>query len=328
MPQTKMTPAKALWYVAPGRVELRNEDLPPPAAGEIRVASRASGISRGTESLVFRGAVPQGEWTRMRAPFQVGDFPFPVKYGYACVGYAEGPEGTRGSRPVFVLHPHQDRFNVPTDAVIPIPAGIPIERAVLAANMETALNGLWDGMPSPGDHITVVGGGVVGLLTAWLASKIPATRVTLVDVNEARAGIADRLGIAFAAPDGAEGEQDLVIHASGHPAGLNTALALAGVEATVLEMSWYGDTPVAASLGQAFHSRRLTLKSSQVGGIAAHRRPRWSFRRRLETALSLLRDDALDALLAAPVSFADLPEELPGILSGKRDVLAQVVVYP
>ncbi|MBA5775913.1 zinc-binding alcohol dehydrogenase [Stappia sp. F7233] len=324
--------ARALWYVAPGRTEIRTEDLPAPAEGEIRVAAIASGISRGTESLVFRGAVPQNEWERMRAPFQAGDFPFPVKYGYACVGYAEGLTAAAGEPggkcPVFVLHPHQDRFNVPVDAVVPIPAGIPVERATLAANMETALNGLWDGMPSPGDHITVVGGGVVGLLTAWLASKIPATSVTLVDINEARAKVAAALGLAFATPATATTDQDLVIHASGQPAGLDTALALAGQEATVLEMSWYGDTPVTASLGQAFHSRRLTLKSSQVGGIAAHRRPRWTYRRRLETALSLLRDDALDALLAPPISFADLPGELPDILSGKRDVLAQVVVYP
>ncbi len=328
--------AEALWYVAPGKVELRTEEIPPPAAGEVRIRTLASGISRGTESLVFHGTVPQSEWARMRAPFQTGDFPFPVKYGYACVGIPmsataaislRNPQDGAETRPVFVLHPHQTLFNAPETAIVPIPDGIPAERAVLAANMETALNGLWDGLPSTGDHIAVVGGGVVGLLTAWLASRIPGTRVTLVDIEESRQKIADALGVAFAMPDDAPENQDLVIHASGHPDGLVTALRLAGNEATVLELSWYGERPVTVPLGGAFHSRRLTLKSSQVGQIPASHKARWTYRRRLELALSLLRDDKLDVLLSQAISFQDLPESLPALLAGRSDGLAHVVRY-
>lgn len=329
--------AEALWYVAAGKVELRSEIIPPPAAGEVRIRTLASGISRGTESLVFNGAVPQSEWQRMRAPFQMGDFPYPVKYGYACVGLPVAdpaaatmrkPHEGAGTRPVFVLYPHQTLFNAPETALVPIPDGLPVERAVLAANMETALTGLWDGMPSTGDHITVVGGGVVGLLTAWLASRIPGTRVTLVDTAESREEIATALGFGFAPPGAAPLDQDLVIHASGHPEGLQTALRLAGDEACVLEMSWFGERPVTLPLGGAFHSRRLTLKSSQVGRIPPSHRTRWSYRRRLELALSLLRDDRLDLLLAPPISFLDLPDALPSLLAGPSDGLAHVIRYP
>ena len=319
--------AKALWTMGPGKLELREESVPSPGPGEVLVRTLYSAVSLGTERLVFSGRIPESEWSRMRAPFQAGAFPFPVKYGYAAVGeVVEGPAGRVGER-VFVLHPHQSLFTVPADAAVPVPHDVPALRAVLAANMETALNGLWDAGASPGDHIAVVGGGVVGLLVARLCAKLPGTRVTLVDVDPARADIAQHLGADFALPQEAAGEQDIVIHASGHPGGLDTALSLAGQEALVLEMSRYGDQPVSASLGGAFHSRRLTLKSSQVGQVPPARRARWSYRRRMETALSLLRDDALDLLLEAPVPIDDAPRVLPEIFSGHRRVLAQPIVH-
>lgn len=321
------TYARALWTEAPRKLALREEPLPPPRAGEVQVRARFSAISLGTERLVFTGKVPESEWQRMRAPFQEGDFPFPVKYGYACVGDVVAGDGLPTGTSVFTLHPHQTRFNLPAEAAHPLPEGVSAERALLAANMETALNGLWDGGASPGDHITVVGGGVVGLLAAWLASRIPATQVTVVDVNPARAEIVRQLGIGFAEPGAAVGEQDLVLHTSGNPAGLDTALALAGQEATVLEMSWYGSAPVTAHLGGGFHSRRLTLKSSQVGQLPPERRARWSYRRRLATALSLLCDPALDVLLSPAIAFDEAPGLLPAIFSGEREALAQVIDY-
>jgi threonine dehydrogenase-like Zn-dependent dehydrogenase len=313
--------------MGPGKLALLEESVPAPGPEEVLVRTRYSAISLGTERLVFSGRIPESEWTRMRAPFQAGAFPFPVKYGYAAVGdIIDGPSARVGEL-VFVLHPHQSLFTVPSDAALPVPQGVPAHRAVLAANMETALNGLWDAGASPGDHIAVVGGGVVGLLVAHLCAALPGTHVTLVDVDPARADIATRLGAGFALPGEAPGEQDIVIHASGHPTGLDTALSLAGQEALVLEMSWYGDQPVAASLGGAFHSRRLTLKSSQVGQVPPARRARWSHRRRMETALSLLRDDTLDLLLEKPVPLCDAPGILPEVLSGGRRVLAQPIVH-
>lgn len=319
--------AEALWYAAPDHVAVRAENLPAPAPDEALVETRASAISRGTEGLIFRGLVPESEWQRMRAPHQVGDFPFPVKYGYAAVGaVVSGPADLVGKR-VFSLHPHQTLFVTPARNLVPVPDDIPSVRAALAANMETALNALWDGLPSPGDQISVVGAGVVGVLTAYLCARIPGTRVTLIDINPARETIARHLGCGFSAPDNAPDNQDLVFHASASPQGLETALRSAGDGSMVIEISWYGDRVVPVPLGADFHCRRLVLKSSQVGTIPPLRRDRWTYRRRLETALSLLADDRLDALVTHRIPFAEITAELPTILGSNPDVLAAIVDY-
>lgn len=318
----------ALWYVGAGRAEIRDEPLAEPAPGEVRVRALHGAISRGTERLVFAGRVPPGEFERMRAPFMAGAFSFPVKYGYATVGRVEGGPAELAGRLVFALYPHQTVFNVPAAAVVPIPDGVPPARAVLAANMETALNAVWDAAPAPADRIAVVGAGVVGSLVAWLCGRLPGAQVTLVDVEPSRAELAHALGVSFAAPDAAPRDCDLVVHASGAGAGLATALGLAGEEATVLEMSWYGTDEVAVPLGGAFHSRRLKLISSQVGKVAPSHRARWTFSRRLAAALDLLADPRLDALIAPAIAFDDLPARVPDILAPKSGVLCQLVTYP
>ncbi len=320
--------AHALWYVAPGQTEIRAETLSEVRAGEVRIEALYSGISRGTERLVFGGRVPASEYARMRGPFMYGEFPFPVKYGYAVVGrVVAGPNALVG-RAAFALYPHQTAFILPADSIALLPPDVPASRGVLAANMETALNALWDAAPGPADRIAVVGGGVVGSLCAWLAGKLPGAEVTLVDIEKSRARIAAALGVAFATPDAAPGECDLVIHASASQAGLATALRLAGNEATVVELSWYGAGEVAVALGEAFHSRRLRLISSQVGQVAASHRSRWSHARRMAAALALLADPALDALIAPAVDFHDLPAQLPGVLAGSGGALCQLVRYP
>lgn len=320
-----MGEALAFWVTAPGRGEIRSERLPPAGDGEAVVRAVYSGVSRGTESLVFAGRVPASEHARMRAPFQAGEFPAPVKYGYASVGVVEqGPAGLAG-RHVFCLYPHQTRYVVPADALHPLPPGVPPARAVLAANLETAINGLWDALPRIGERIAVVGAGTVGCLVAWLAARIPGCRVELIDVAPARAAIAAALGVPFALPGHATPDADRVIHASGAPEGLVTALALAGTEATVVELSWYGDREVRLPLGGAFHARRLTLRSSQVGSLPPAERPRWTHRRRLELALDLLADDRLDALVSGESAFADLPAVLPALAAG--DALCHRIRY-
>ena len=320
--------AEALWYVGAGCAEIRAEILAAAGPGEVELRALYGGISRGTERLVFTGRVPQSEYARMRAPFMGGSFPFPVKYGYATVGrIAAGPAALVG-RLAFALHPHQTRFVVPADRVALLPENLPASRAVLAANMETALNAIWDAAPGPADRIAVVGAGVVGALCAWLAGKLPGAQVTLVDIEPRRAAIAAALGVGFALPDAEAGECDLVIHASATAAGLATALRLAGEEASVVELSWYGAGEVAAPLGEAFHSRRLRLISSQVGQVASSRRPRWSHARRMDAAVRLLADPALDCLISPAVDFHDLPARLPKILTESRDVLCQLVRYP
>ena len=321
--------ARACWIEAPGRAAIRAGTLGPLSEGRVQVRALHSGISRGTEVLVFRGEVPESEFERMRAPFQEGDFPAPVKYGYASVGRIEaGPAAWLG-REVFCLHPHQTRYQVPSEAVHRLPEGLPPPRAVLAANMETAVNALWDAAPRLGDRIAVVGGGVVGLLVAWLAGRLPGCEVELVDLNPARAALADRLGVGFATPATARPDADLVLHASGQPAGLATALRLAAFEATVIELSWYGSRPVALPLGEAFHARRLQLRSSQVGHVATAQRARWTHGRRMALALALLRDPVLDVLVGTSSPFDELPAVLARLASGEApDTLCHRIDYP
>jgi threonine dehydrogenase-like Zn-dependent dehydrogenase len=321
---------KALWYTGPERAEIREEPLGEPAPHEVRVRALFSAISRGTERLVFTGCVPDSEFERMRAPFMGGAFPFPAKYGYAMVGRVEAGPAALNGRTVFALYPHQTAFIVPVEAVAPIPEGMPPARAVLAANMETALNAMWDAAPAPADRIAVVGAGVVGALVAFLCSRIPGTRVTLVDIDPSRASLARALGTDFvpAAPRAIPDNCDLVVHASGTAAGLATALELAGDEATVLELSWYGTREIAAPLGRGFHSRRLKLVSSQVGRIAPSHRPRWTHKKRLSAALELLADPALDSLLAPAIAFHDLPARLPDVFAQAGGALCPLVAYP
>lgn len=302
---------QAFWITGMGHGEIRPA-VYSNTAGHCVIETLFTGISRGTERLVFDGRVPESEHDRMRAPFQEGEFSFPVKYGYCAVGrIISGPQA---GQVVFVLYPHQVRFSCPLAAAVPVPGAVPPGRAVLAANMETALNILWDANVQPGDRVAVVGAGTVGALAGYLAARIPGTQVCLIDVNADRANLAERLGCGFATPEAAQGEADVVIHASASDAGLGTALALAGCEATVVEASWYGSGHTSVALGGAFHQRRLRLIASQVGRIPAGHAARWTYRRRLETALGLLADPALDAVISGESRFEDLPRDYAGIL--------------
>jgi NADPH:quinone reductase-like Zn-dependent oxidoreductase len=318
---------KALWYVGAGRAELREETVADPGPGQVRVRALFGAISRGTERLVYAGLVPASEHHRMGAPFMGGAFPFPVKYGYATVGRIEDGPTELQDATVFALHPHQSVFTVPATAVLPVPRGIPPARAVLAANMETALNAVWDGKPGPADRIAVVGGGVVGLLIAYLCARLPGAEVTVVDVACSRADLARAVGARFAVSDAAPTECDIVFHASASAGGLATALRLAGEEAVIVELSWYARGDIAAPLGEAFHSRRLRLVSSQVGKVAPSHRARWTHGARLAAAIALTAEPALDALLAPAVAFEDLPTNLPAIFSPQSNIVCPLIRY-
>jgi 2-desacetyl-2-hydroxyethyl bacteriochlorophyllide A dehydrogenase len=319
--------AQAFWLVVPKQGEIRDERLAAPGPDQVLVRTLYSGISRGTESLVFRGEVPPSQCHAMRAPFQQGDFPAPVKYGYCNVGVVEvGPDALLGQT-VFCLYPHQDRYVVPATAVIPVPLSIPPGRAVLAANLETALNVLWDATPRLGDRITVIGAGTVGCLIARLAGRMPGCAVQLVDIDPRKAALATHLGVRFATPEEAEGGQDRVVHASGAPAGLATALALAGFEATVVEASWFGARPVSLPLGEAFHANRLRIHSSQVGAVATAQRGRWDYRRRMATVMQLLDDPVLDALIGGDRRFAELPRVMANLSRNPEVVPCHRIVY-
>lgn len=319
--------ARAFWTVAPGRGEIHDERLPHRGIEDVLVRTLHSGVSRGTEALVFHGRVPRSEYRRMRAPFQGGEFPAPVKYGYCAVGRVEaGPESLLG-KSVFCLHPHQDRFVVPAEAVVTLPNAVPAGRAVLAGNMETAINGVWDARIGPGDRVAIVGAGVVGVLVAWLAGRMPGTEVTLIDSQPGRRHLADAIGVAFESPDQARTDCDMVVHASGSEAGLATALELAGNQSRVVEMSWYGTAQPAVPLGQAFHSRRLSLVGSQVGQLPPDREPRWNHRRRLKLALGMLADPVLDELISGASPFERMPDDLPEVLAASGEVLCHRIDY-
>ena len=319
--------ARALWLPAPGHAELRPVALREPGPEDVLVRTLFSGISRGTETLVFRGGVPPEQYELMRAPFQEGEFPGPVKYGYLNVGVVEEGPAELLRRAVFCLYPHQTAYVVPASAVVPVPGGLPLERAVLAGTVETAVNALWDAPPLIGDRISVVGAGMVGCCVARLLARFPAVAVTLVDVDPDRKRVADALGVGFATPEDAPGGQDLVVHASASAAGLQLALDRLAPEGTVLELSWYGDAPVSVELGGAFHSGRLGVRASQVGRVAPARRDSRSARDRLALALELLRDPAFDAVISGRCRFAELPDVLADLAAGRRPALCHVVTY-
>jgi len=319
--------ARAFWVAEPGRGEIRAEPLRALEAGEALVRTLFSGVSRGTEALVFLGRVPSSEYPRMRAPFQAGEFPAPVKYGYCNAGVVEqGPAELRG-RNVFCLFPHQTRYVVPVSALHVLPDAVPPARAVLAANLETAVNALWDARLSIGDRIAIIGAGTVGCLVAWLAARIVGVEVELVDIDARKAAAAAALGVAFRSPGAAARDVDVAIHTSGSGAGLATALDLAGFEATVIELSWYGDDTPAVPLGGAFHSRRLTLKSSQVGAVAAAQRARWSHTRRMDFVLKLLAHAELDTLISGESRFDELPAVLARLATSPGYTLCHRIVY-
>ena len=320
-------PSEALWYAAPGLGRIEPVELGALAPDHCRIATRYSAISRGTESLVFNGQVPASEYERMATPLMQGSFPFPVTYGYCNVGTViEGPPDWL-QKTVFCLAPHQTVYDAPVSLLARVPDGLPASRAVMAANMETALNAVWTGKPGPADRIAIVGGGVVGLLVAYLCARLPSAHVTLIDPLVARAAICEQIGIHYASkPDSIE-DCDLVFHASSQASGLQAAIAMAGKEATVVELSWYGSRPVTLELGGAFHSQQLRLQSCQVGHIEQSHRPRWNYQRRLSAALDLLHDPRLDVMLEPAISFTNLPAALDNILGAGQSRLCQLIDY-
>jgi threonine dehydrogenase-like Zn-dependent dehydrogenase len=319
--------AQAFWLRTPGVGEIRPVTMPEPGGDDVMVRTLLSGVSRGTETLVFRGGVPPSQYAAMRAPFQEGEFPGPVKYGYLNVGTVEhGPAALR-SRTVFCLYPHQTAYVVPAAAVTVVPEDVPAARAVLAGTVETAVNALWDAAPLVGDTVTVVGAGMVGCCVARLLSRFPGVRITLVDVEASRAGVAGALGVDFALPADAEDGRDLVIHTSATSAGLQRSLELLAPEGTVIELSWYGDREVGLSLGGVFHARRLGIRASQVGTVAPARAARRTTAERLTLALELLRDPAFDVLITGESPFCELPEVMARLAAGSLPALCHTITY-
>lgn len=320
--------ARAYWCVGPGRGELRRTELPGPGPDECLVRTLVSGVSAGTERLVQRGGVPEAIAEQMRAPFQEGDFPFPVKYGYLAVGEVlAGPDALRGRR-VFVLHPHQDLFVVPVDAVTPVPDDIPTERALLAGAAETALNALWDGPPLIGDRVAVMGAGLIGATTALLLSRLPLERLTVFEPDADRRVLLRELGVDAADRPEPGASIDLVFDCTADEDALNAALGILDVEGTLVELSWHGDRRPQVDLGAFFHSHRLRIVSSQVSMVSPTARVRRTPEDRRRLALSLLADDRFDRFVDRGSAFQDLPTTMAALAAGEDLGLCHVVRYP
>jgi len=319
--------ARAFWLRAPGAGEIRSHELPEVGPGEALVRTLHSGISRGTETLVFAGDVPPSQYDLMRAPFQDGDFPGPVKYGYLNVGVVEAGPSELIGRTIFCLYPHQTSYVVPAGALSIVPDDVPARRAVLAGPVETAINATWDAAPLIGDRIAVVGAGMIGSCVARLLGAIPGTRVTLIDVDASKSALAAALGVGFARPEEAPDRCDLVVHASATSSGLQLSLDVLAAEGLVLDLSWYGTREVTIGLGGAFHSGRLSIRSSQVGRVAPSRRLNRTLGERRALALELLRDPAFDALLTGSSAFDELPDVMPRIADGSLPALCHTIYY-
>ncbi len=318
---------RAFWAEPPNSGVIRESSLALPGEGEVLVETVYSAVSRGTETLVHLGCVPESQYECMRAPFQDGVFPGPVKYGYMNVGrIVMGPEALK-RRTVFCLYPHQTAYVVSQADVIVVPEEVPASRAVLAANMETALNAIWDGDVGQSHRVAVIGAGVVGCLTAYLAAHMSGAEVELVDIDESKREVARALDLDFRSCEAVGHDFDRVFHASGTEAGLRMALSIAAFEAEIIELSWFGDDPVSVPLGEQFHSQRLTLKSSQVGHVAPAFRDTWTRRARLAYALSLLEDPALDALISGESRFEDLPATMARLTGDAKGVLCHRIAY-
>lgn len=320
-----MTRASAFWLESPGSGALRDEEIEEPGSGEVLVRTRYTGVSRGTESLVFRGGVPRSEHERMRAPFQVGDFPAPVKYGYLNVGVVERGAPELIGRTVFTLFPHQSVFVVPEDAVAVVPDAIPARRAVLAGAVETAVNVLWDAAPLVGDRISVIGAGMIGCAVARLAQNVPGVDLAVVDIDGSKSSVCAALGVAYVHPDDAPTDRDLVVDTSGSQEGLQLALRCAATEGEIVVASWFGDGAVSLPLGAQFHSRRLTIRSSQVGMVAPRRHGSRSLTDRRALALQLLADPAFDALLTGSSPWQQLPSVMAAIADGRLPALCHTI---
>jgi len=333
------TDAQAIWMTGMRQITVRAEELPSLADDAVAVTALRSAISHGTEMLVYRGQVPAD--LALDLPTLAGSFAFPIKYGYALVGEvtACGAAVTShqvGDR-VFVLHPHQTYLQVPAAQAKRIPVGIAPTTAVLAANMETAINIVHDLRPALGDVVVVVGLGVVGLLVTWLLARQQLTNLIGVDPIAERRALAQQLGAnAVCAPGDAAAVvaeathgrgADGVIEVSGNPAALAGAVAVAGFEAQVVVASWYGTKAVTLDLGSHFHRSRIRLRASQVGHLAPDLLPRWDYARRMDVVWRQLAQFPAQLLISHHYHFSDAPQAYAVVDGGGADVVQVVLHY-
>lgn len=300
---------RSVTFVEPGTVTVHRDTVPPPALGQLLIASELSAVSAGTELLAYRGQLPAGLALDETIDALAGVVRYPLTYGYAAVGrvVAAAPDADQAwiGRRVFAFNPHESHFLAAPSAVIPVPDDVASEAAVFLPNMETAVSFLMDGRPLIGEQVAVLGQGVVGLLTTALLGGLPLSSLVALDAYPLRREWAARLGatatldpgepgVTAQAREALQGDRaysgaDLVYELSGNPAALDTAIALCGYNGRVVAGSWYGDKRATVDLGGRFHRDHLTLISAQVSHIAPQWSGRWTKPRRLDVAWEMLR---------------------------------------
>jgi 2-desacetyl-2-hydroxyethyl bacteriochlorophyllide A dehydrogenase len=329
-----------LWWTALRTGELRAEPLPPPGPEDVVVQAIASGISAGTELLVYRGQVPPE--LPLDLPTLAGSFRYPIKYGYASVGrVAAAGAAVRDRAPgdlVFALHPHQSTYVLPAARTVLLPPNLPPEHGVFLANLETAVNVALDAAPRLGETVLLSGLGVVGLLVLQTLRRTGVAEIIAVDPLPRRRALAARLGASLTlAPDADVAAQarartagrgvDLAVEVSGAPAALGPAIEAVADEGTVVVASWYGTKSVPLHLGSHFHRGRVRLRSSQVGHLDPALAPRWDHARRQAVALRLLAELPLGDLISHRIPFAQAPEAFALLDERPADALQVVLTY-
>ena len=295
--------------------------MPRPAAGEVLVTTLFSGISSGTEALVYRGEVGEGVALDDTISALGGQFRYPFAYGYACAGKAEDSGGT-----VFAFHPHQDIFAARISDLLPLPAIDPAS-ATLFPLVETALQVTLDAGTGYRDQVIVLGGGVLGLLTALLLQR-SGQRPVLAEPQAWRRVVASSLDVTTAAPEELAGEEvPLVIDASGNPDAPSAALGMLGHEGTLLIASWFGAKPVVLPLGGAFHRRRLTIRSTQVSTVPARLSATWTRSRRRAEAAALMTELPLAELCTHVYAFTKAAEAFRAVDEGTPGLMHAVLDY-
>lgn len=333
--------ANALFHVAQRRVEVREVDLPAPAAGEVLVRSRCSAISPGTEALIFAGDFPAQAAMDSRIASLDRGFEYPFRYGYALVGEAvavgPGVDAALVGRMVFAFHPHQDLATVPLADCLPIPDGIAPEAALFLPQVETAANLVLDGAPLLGERVLVFGQGVVGLLAAALLARFPLARLVAVEPLAWRRELARQWGVPEAVDPGDAGQwqallasldgADLLFELSGDMAALDRAIEAAGFGARIVVGSWYGTRSRPVDLGGRFHRNRLRLVSSQVSTLDPVLRGRWDRQRRLDLAWRMLAQLRPEGLVAASYPLARCADAFEAATARRAGIMQVIFEY-
>jgi len=314
-----------------------------PATGEVRIQTLFSGISHGSEMMVYRGEIPADLSLDATLPSLQGNFSFPIKYGYASTGriidVGEGVNGLEAGDLVFAFNPHETCYTVPATVVIKLPEGLDPKHGIFAANVETALNALLDAAPRLGERAVIIGQGVVGLLITQLVRKAGASLIVTSDMYAKRRALSQKAGANLVVDPATESLDDrvyemtggagadVVIEVSGEPRALNDAIKITAQEGRVVVVSWYGTKRADLALGSDFHRKRLTLRSSQVSNLDPSLAPRWTIARRRQLAASYLSELLLEELISNVVPFEQAGEAYRLICEQPQEVIQVVLGY-